>query len=215
MFCELQKRTTDKWSSHGRRWEKMVFLASTCSMSCNPFCILGSCRPVSSLISSHWSSSVYSWATKYYSNFTINLLIRNGASLKSLVAQHFSPHLSLSILGRIILLMGSCSQYFLKFLSLQPLGLAFAEIFTLFLLFWYQYLIQSTCHCTCTIPKTLIWDERDKWTGYVFVAAKYPCYIYWLFKLCLGSSMHLYEACQTMLNQLSLIPLPVVIFTCN
>lgn len=160
MFCELQKRTTGRWGSHGRRWEKWHFshLPAPCLAIHSAYLV-----PFSSLISSCWSYSVYLWATKYYSNFTINLFIRNGASLKPLVAQHFSPHLSLSILGRTILLMGSCSQYFLKFLSVQPLELAFAEIFTLFLLFWYEYLIQSTCHSTCTIPKTLIWDERDKW----------------------------------------------------
>lgn len=49
--------------------------------------------------------------------------------LKSLVAQLLSPHLSLSIPVRTILLMGSCSKYFLKLLSLQVLSLALAEIF--------------------------------------------------------------------------------------
>lgn len=59
--------------------------------------------------------------------------------------------------------MDSCSHYFQKFSSLQPLDLAFTKIFISLLLFWYQYLIRITCYSTSTITKTLIRAQRDKW----------------------------------------------------
>lgn len=158
MFCELQERSPGRWGSQGRRWDKTACLASPCSLPCRLLCVLGSCWPSSLFLSSHCPCPVHLWSAKYYNDCTVNMLTGNGASLKSLY-----PHLSLSIPVRTILWMGIYFQYFLKFLSLQPLDSAFAGIFISFLLFWYQYLIQSTCHSVCPIPKTLIWDKRHKW----------------------------------------------------
>lgn len=151
--CSVSYRSPGRWGSQGRRWDRIACLASPCSLPGRPLCVHGSCWPINLFLSSH----VYLWAAKYYNAFTVHLLTRNGAPLKSLYTR-----LSLSIPVRTILWMGSYFQYFLKFLSLQPLDSAFAGIVTSFLLFWYQYLIQSTCHTVFPIPKTLIWDEREK-----------------------------------------------------
>lgn len=120
----VTERSPGRWGSQGRGWDRIACPASPCSLPLRAPCALGSCWPISLFPSSHCSCPVYLGAANFYNDFIVNLLIRNGASLSSLYT-----HLSLSTPVRTILWMSSSFQYFLKFLSLQPLDLAFAGIF--------------------------------------------------------------------------------------